>query len=131
MRTLVGVVILGAVLTVTGCGGSDKPSPSPQAPASSATAVVKPKALPPTQPSPGPRPTLTQLTAALRASTNAQTKKRYTPRQAGCIATVLLATNLSDGALNALAANIGTYVPSTVDTTTFASVIPKVVACSK
>jgi hypothetical protein len=131
MRVLVGVAALGAVLALTGCGGGSKPSASPTAPASSSTALIKPKALTPTQPSPGPRPTQAQLTAALRASTNASTRKHYTAKQAGCIASVLLATTLSDGALNALAANIGSYVPSSADTKTFASAIPKVVACSK
>jgi hypothetical protein len=130
MRGLVGALAVGALLTLAACG-SDNSDASPKAPSTSSTAAISVTPLKPTKPSAGPRPTLAQLQAAIGASKNVATGKHYTAKQGACIGKVLLATNLSDGALNALAANIGSYVPSGAEGDTFKAAIPKIIACTK
>jgi hypothetical protein len=129
VRGLTGALALGAALVLAGCGGDDSGSHAASVPTATTTFAASP--LPATKPSPGPRPSSAQLSRAIQKSKNSISKKSYTATQARCIAAALLATDLSDGSLNALAANIGTYVPPKAESKIFQTLIPEIVSCSK
>lgn len=131
MRLLVGALTVGVVLTLSACGGDDEPDAKPSAPESSATAQISAEPLTPTKPSAGPRPSVGDLRDALVKVENTASGKKYTRAEATCVAEVLLGTDLSDGALNALKANLGTYVPPGAETKIFTDAIPKIQACGK
>lgn len=106
MRGTGAALAFGVLLTVSGCGGEASPAP---------TAVSA-------------RPSVDAIVAALlEVGDDAETS--YTPQEADCIARILVASDLSDDALQGVAEGVPGFEQSEADKSAYRKLVPEISGC--
>lgn len=105
MRAFGVALVLSALVALAGCGGAQAPAASDD-----------------------PRPSAELIEAALLAVGD-DPDTSYTPAEAGCIARILVASDLSDDALQGIAAGVPGFEQSEADKTRYRELLPDVTAC--